>query len=421
RPTSTHSSIRVLGRGPLYTTAERPKTSILNSILGGGGLGDRLTMNLRESHSYTYSPFSYFSANLHQGYWIGGADVRNDVTDSALKELLFEVERIAREDVTAEELNRHVQSSTGRFLMSIAEPNVTAERVQFIDFYGLPKDYYNRLPSIYASTTASDLRQLAARYLASDDLAIVVVGKASDVKSKLEPFGKVEVWDVELNPVPTGAGASVGMAAEEVWAKMIDARGGKRKMQAVTSVRSTSPIEIVGAMPEPITGTLTMTGAAPNKTYMGIDVKGMKFLELYGNGVRVVQKSMGQSQIMEGEELSKALEGARLLKEAWVQEMDAKLGVRKGKKIDGKETLALEITFPKSGLTTYYLDPATYLPVRTESADGEVMLYHAWADIGEGVKLPTSMTVEQGPVSIKATNFSHEVNVKIDDATFESK
>ena len=96
RPTSVQSSIRVVGRGPLYNTPERPMTTILNSILGGGGLGDRLTMNLRETHSYTYSPFSYFAANLHQGYWIGGADVRNEVTDSALKEILHEVERIQR-------------------------------------------------------------------------------------------------------------------------------------------------------------------------------------------------------------------------------------------------------------------------------------------------------------------------------------
>lgn len=421
RPTSVQSSLRVLGRGPLFTTPERPKTTILNSILGGGGLGDRLTMNLRESHSYTYSPFSYFSANLHQGYWIGGADVRNDVTDSALKELLFEVDRITREDVTAEELNRHVQSSTGRFLMSIAEPNVTAERVQFIDFYGLPKDYYNRLPGVYASTTTAELRQLASRYLNSEDLAIVVVGKASEVKTDLEAFGPVEVWDVDLNPVPTGGGASVGMAAEAVWAKMIDARGGKRKLQAVTSLRSTSPIEISGIGPTPLTGTITMTAAAPNKAYMGIEAGGFKMFELYVNGVKAVQQQMGKSMAMEGEELSKTLEGARLLKEAWVQEMDAKLSVRQGKKIDGKETIALEITYPKSGKTTFYLDPATYLPMRTESDDGEVMIYSAWGDVGEGVKLPTKLTVEQGPASIKATNFTHEVNIKIDDATFEAK
>lgn len=418
RPTSVQSSIRAVGRGPLYSTPERPKTTILNSILGGGGLGDRLTMNLRETHSYTYSPFSYFGANLHQGYWVAGADVRNEVTDSALKELIFEVDRIQRTDVTAEELHRHVQSSTGRFLMSIAEPNVTAERVQFIDFYGLPKDYYNRLPGIYASTTARDLRELAGKYLATDDLAIVIVGKASEIKPKLEAFGKVEVWDVELNPVGAGSSTvSVGMAAEQVYAKMIDARGGKRKLQAVTSLRSTGKLEIPGVG----AGAITMTGVAPNKRYLAIEAGGMKFVELISDGQRVVQKQMGQVHALEGEDLDKAIEGSRLLSEAWAQEMNAKFAVHGGRKIGGKETLALEITLPKSGTTTYYLDPKTYLPVRSESEDGEAIVYGSWIDAGEGVKLPGEMTLELGPQSLKTTEIRHEINVKIDDATFSTK
>jgi zinc protease len=421
RPTSVQSSIRVIGRGPMYNTPERPKTTILNSILGGGGLGDRLTMNLRETHSYTYSPFSYFSANLHQGNWVAGADVRNDVTDSALAELFNEVERIQREDVTAEELNRHVQSSTGRFLMSIAEPNTTAERVQFIDFYGLPKDYYNRLPAIYASTTAADLRGLAKKYLASEDLAVVIVGKASEIQSKLEKFGKVEVWDVELNPLSSDKGASIGMAAEQLYAKMLDARGGKRKLQAITSLRSTSPMELIGAAPTPMTGTITMTGAAPNKRYLGIETQGMKLVEMFSDGRRVVQKQMGATQEMTGEELEKALEDNRLLREAWATEMNAKLTARQGKKVDGKETVALEITLPKAGRTTYYLDPKTYLVLRTESDEGGAITYGGWTDVGEGVKMPSTMTLEFGPATIKATKITHEVNVKIDDATFTTK
>lgn len=421
RPTSVQSSIRVLGRGPQFSAAERPKTSILNSIIGGGGLGDRLTMNLRETHSYTYSPFSYFNANLHQGFWVAGADVRNEATDSALKEMLFEIERVAREDVGAEELHRHVQSSTGRFLMSIADPNLTAERIQFIDFYGLPNDYYNRLPAIYASTTPKDLRELASKYLASEDLAIVIVGKASEIKPKLEPFGSVEVWDVELNPVRTGAGASVGMAAEEVWAKMIDARGGKRKLQAITTQRMTSPITITGVGPEAMSGNITMIGASPNKRYVGIETQGMKVVEMFSNGVRVVQKTMGGANEMTGDELAKALESAHILPEVWYEQLGGKLAVRQGKSINGKSTIALDITYPKSGTTTYFLDATTYLPVRTESAEGTVISYGSWKDAGEGLKIPGTMTLEMGPATITATDIRNEINVKIDDATFETK
>ncbi len=204
RPTAVQSAIRVLGKGPLLKDRERPMTFILNSILGGGtGLGNRLAMNLRETHAYTYTPYSTFDANLYKGHFIAGADVRNEVTDAALQEILNEVDRLQKTAVPADELDRNIQSAIGNFLMSIADPTTTAIRVQSIDFYDLPKNYYEKLVSAYGATTAKEVTRLADKYLKSDDLMVVVVGKASEVKPKLEKFGTVEVWDADLNPVST--------------------------------------------------------------------------------------------------------------------------------------------------------------------------------------------------------------------------
>jgi len=205
RPTAVQSSIRVIGKGPLLRDPERPMTYILNSILGGGtGLGNRLAMNLRETHAYTYTPYSMFDANYFKGHFVAIADVRNEVTDSALQEILFEVERIQKTPVPADELERNKQSAIGNFLMSIADPTNTAVRVQSIDFYGLPKDYYEKLTAAYDATTADHVMQLARKYLKSEDLSVVVVGKASEVKPKLERFGTVEVWNADLLPVSSG-------------------------------------------------------------------------------------------------------------------------------------------------------------------------------------------------------------------------
>ncbi len=205
RPTAVQSSIRVLGKGPLLKDPERPMTFILNSILGGGtGLGNRLAMNLRETHAFTYTPYSTFDANLYKGHFIAGAEVRNEVTDLALQEIFNEIDRLQTTVVPADELERNIQSAVGNFLMSIADPTTTAIRVQSIDFYGLPKNYYDRLVSAYSATTADEVMRLARKYIASGDLMVVVVGKASEVKPKLEKFGTVEVWDADLNPVKGG-------------------------------------------------------------------------------------------------------------------------------------------------------------------------------------------------------------------------
>lgn len=202
RPTAVQSSIRVIGKGPLLKDRDRPMTYILNSILGGGtGLGNRLAMNLRETHAYTYTPYSTFDANYYKGHFIATADVRNEVTDSALHEILYEVGRLQETAVPADELERNKQSAIGNFLMSIADPTNTAVRVQSIDFYGLPKDYYEKLAAAYSATTDRNVVELALKYLKSDDLSVVVVGKASEVKPKLEKFGPVETWNADLIPL----------------------------------------------------------------------------------------------------------------------------------------------------------------------------------------------------------------------------
>jgi predicted Zn-dependent peptidase len=418
RPTSVQSSIRVIGEGPLYKTPDRPMATLLNSILGGGGLSDRLTHNLRETHSYTYTPYSYFAANLYEGYWVAGADVRNEVTDSALAEILFEVERIQKEDVPAEELTRHVQSAVGRFLMSIAEPNVTAERVQFLDFYGLPKDYYNRLVGIYTSTTPKHIRDLGRRYLAGDRIHVVVVGKASEVKEKLEKFGPVVVWDTDMNPVAERAAAAGLPSAEEVYAKMLDARGGKRKLQAITSLRTTGPISLTMG-PQSIPGTVTNVSVAPNKRYIAIELTGMgKVMEQINNGTRVLVRQMGQQKELQGAELERALESSKIVGEAWALEMGGKLAVRPGPDVNNVQTIALEITLPKSGSTVYYLDPNTWLPIRSESSEGEVFTLSDWVDVGEGIKLPRKISMDMQGTVVSMYDLKNELNVAIDEAQF---
>ena len=180
----------------MFNDPQRPKTTILNTILGGGSTG-RLYMNLRETHGYTYGAYSGFDANLYAGHFIASADVRNSVTDSAVTEMLREIEKIQKEDISRGELERTVQAAEGTFLLSVADPNVTAQRVLFTRQYGMPKDYYRNLLGVYRSASTGDLKDLARRYLRPEDLTIVVVGKASEVRPKLEKLGTVEVWTAD--------------------------------------------------------------------------------------------------------------------------------------------------------------------------------------------------------------------------------
>ncbi len=193
RPSSVQSSVRIIGDGPVFSDPLRPKTTILNSILGGGSTG-RLYMNLRETHGYTYGAYSGFDANRYGGHFVAAADVRSAVTDSAIIQIMNEIALMQTTEVSRREFDRTIQSAEGKFLLSVADPNITAQRILFTRQYEMPKDYYKDLLGVYRSTSPRELSELARRYLRVEDLSIVVVGKASEIKPQLEKFGTVEVW-----------------------------------------------------------------------------------------------------------------------------------------------------------------------------------------------------------------------------------
>lgn len=202
RPTSVQSAIRIVGPGPFPNDEEYARTQVLGDIIGGGtGLGNRLTTNLRETHGWTYSPRAGFPSNRHAGRFTAQADVGGEVTDQAVREMLFELDRLTHEEVSIEELDLNIRSAVGRYLMSLANPDLTARRVQQLEFYDMSPGYYDDLVEIYRGTTQADIRELASRFFKRSGLSIVVVGKASQIGDSLEGFGEVELWDTDLNPI----------------------------------------------------------------------------------------------------------------------------------------------------------------------------------------------------------------------------
>ncbi|MEO5929645.1 MAG: insulinase family protein [Candidatus Kapaibacterium sp.] len=418
RPTSVQSSIRVIGKGPLFRDPDRPQTGVLNSILGGGtGLGNRLAANLRETHAYTYSPYSTFDGNMYMGHWLAAADVRNAVTDSALTETLKEIGRMQNEPVPQEELTRNIQSSVGNFLMSVADPTTTAVRVQSIDFYGLPKNYYQKLAAGYQATTADMVQSLSTKYLNSADLAIVVVGKASEVRQGLEKFGKVEVWDADLMPVNNAATAkAIGMTVEQIWDKMLTAMGGKEKMRAVKSLKTEAAILTENAG-QKWDGTMVKVEEAPNRMYRSMDLGPYK-IELVVNGTTARLGQGGPLRQMTGDELEKVLESSHIMSEAYVDDQNVKLSYNGEKMVEGHKVYVVDAAYPKSGSTIYYIDAKTFLPVMQESDGSESTQFSDWK--GEsGIMLPHLVKVDLGPQSkMTIDKIKYQVNGTVDESLF---
>lgn len=200
RPGSVQSNIKIAFPGPPRNNPDTAELNVVNATLGGGFSG-RLFQNLREKHGWTYGAYSSFGMNLYAGEFSAGAETRNAVTAPAIEETLKEIKRLRDEPVPEDELSLQRQYNVGNYLLSLENSSRIATRVQDIDLYGLPGDFYKTYARRMGSVTAAQVQELAKKYLTTEDLVIVVVGEAKEIRPELEKIGKVFVYDQQLKPV----------------------------------------------------------------------------------------------------------------------------------------------------------------------------------------------------------------------------
>ena len=200
RPGSVQSNIVFCQPGPARNGPDTPELNVMNGTLGGGFSG-RLFQNLREKHGWTYGAYSAFAMNRYGGAFQASAETRNEATAPAIKETLAEMKRLRDEPVPDGELELQRQYNVGNYLLSLESAGRTAQRVQDIELYGLPVDFYKRYAARMAGVTSDQIQALAKSYLSLENLAIVVVGEAKQIQPELEKIGKVIVYDTELKLV----------------------------------------------------------------------------------------------------------------------------------------------------------------------------------------------------------------------------
>jgi zinc protease len=200
RPDSVQSTI-VMGniaidrRSPDYVPLV-----VMDSIVGGGASA-RLFLNLREDKGYTYGVYSGFTALKYPGPWSASGDVRTEVTEGAVNELLYEMRRIRDESVPAAELEEKKRAIVAGFALSLESPASLLNYEMLRKIYDLPADYWDTYPARIMAVTAEDVQRVARRYVNPETHQVVVVGDASKIRAILEKFGPVEVYNTEGKPL----------------------------------------------------------------------------------------------------------------------------------------------------------------------------------------------------------------------------
>lgn len=170
--------------------------TVMNRILGGGPAG-RLFLNLREEKGYTYGAYSSISATEFAGPWRATAEVRTPVTDGSMTEFMNEFNRIRDEKTSADELDQAQRSIVAVFALSLEQPAQVLSYATTRKIYNLPDDYWETYPAKVVAVTPDDVMRVAKKYVTLNNLQVVAVGDASKIKTVLEKYGTVTVYNAD--------------------------------------------------------------------------------------------------------------------------------------------------------------------------------------------------------------------------------
>ena len=195
RPNSVQTSLRIGTQSIERGDPDYEALTVANRILGGNS--GRLFEHLREQKGYTYGASSGFNASRIRGSWTASTDVRSEVTDPALTDLIDEIRQMRDTPVTDKELTDAKRAIVGSFALLLESPAAILNN--YIDryIYKLPADYWDTYATRIEAVTAADIQRVAQKYWAADRLQIVAVGDAAKVEPALKKLGTYQSFDAE--------------------------------------------------------------------------------------------------------------------------------------------------------------------------------------------------------------------------------
>jgi zinc protease len=199
RPGSVQTAFMVGEQALTRTDSDYDAVTVMNQILGGSN--GRLFRELRERKGYTYGVYSFARALRYRGDVRAQMDVRTEVTEPALRDMLAEFARMRDELVPADEFKDAQRALTASFALSLESPAELLNLYIVRQLYNFPVDYWDRYTDRIMAVTPAQVQAVARKYLDPKKLQIVAVGDASKTEKELRSFGPLEVFDDEGKPM----------------------------------------------------------------------------------------------------------------------------------------------------------------------------------------------------------------------------
>lgn len=420
RPTSVQSTIRI--GYPIDFSINNPDyfhANLMNTILGGGTF--RLFNNLREKHGFTYGAYSVLAQDKLIGRFAAYADVRNEVTDSAITEIIYEMKRIKNEAVPDSEIQMAKNYLTGNFALSLENSQTIANFAINTVRYNLPKDFYSNYLKNLNSVTAEGIKQAAEKYILPDNAYILVVGKATDIEDKIKNFSvsKLEYYDTDGNKIDASLSKiPTDITADKVIENYINAIGGIENLKKVQDKTISMNAEVQGL---PIK--IVIYQKSPNKFLQELNFAGQEMKTLF-DGEKGYSIMGPNSQELQPEQLDLLKAESNLDFFINLKQYNVKTKIAGLEKINDKDAYKIEFTFPSGATTIMYFDKETGFKVRDmrslNTPQGTMNIttdYDNYQEV-KGVKYPFKLKQDLGIARFDMSVSDLNVNTGLSDDLF---
>ena len=196
-PKAAQSEFRVgYATGLKYDATGDYYKSYLTNFPLGGAFNSRINLNLREDKGWTYGARSGFSADEYSGEFAFSSGIKAEATDSALVEVMKEINNYVTNGPTDEEVDFMKNAVGQRDALAYETGVQKAAFIGRILDYNLPANYIEQQNKIMKSMTKEQMKAMAQKYLHPEKMNILLVG---DKKKILDGVKKLGYDIVELD------------------------------------------------------------------------------------------------------------------------------------------------------------------------------------------------------------------------------
>lgn len=183
-PGAVQATIGLAGPAPALTDPAWAGFTLAHTAFGAMPTS-RIMRSLRETHGYTYSPYSFIEQRRGAGHHIATIAVSAEVAGPALRVLVDDMAAIAVEPPAGAELDTARRSTVGRLMRTTHTPKGLADHLAGLLRNGVPA---SALDGLLKSLIAADDQQVAAgaRSFAPQNSSLVIVGDAEQLAPALE-------------------------------------------------------------------------------------------------------------------------------------------------------------------------------------------------------------------------------------------